>query len=94
MQQFNCGLTTMKGREQHNHQPALQTLIQQHATTPGKAAAALPERSSKADAGRAQKIPNIQRISRILTLITFSQQLNLNRTHKVIQLVFRKVRKH
>lgn len=71
MQQFNCGLTTMKGREQDNHQPALQALIQPHAMTQGKPAA-LCERSSKADDGCAQKIPDIQHTSRILTLITFS----------------------
>jgi len=53
----------MKGREQDNHQPALQALIQRHATTPGKPAA-LRERSSKADDRRTQKNPNI--ISRIL----------------------------
>lgn len=39
MQQFNCGLTTTKGREQANHQPALRALIQRRATTQGKAAA-------------------------------------------------------
>lgn len=71
MQQFNCGLTTTKGREQANHQPALWALIQRRATTQGKAAAR-HQRSSKADDGCAHKIPNIQHISRILTLITFS----------------------
>lgn len=70
MQQFNCGLTTMKERETDNHQPALQALIQQRATMRGKAAA-LCEHSSKAGDGCTQKISNIQRISRILTLITF-----------------------
>lgn len=71
MQQFNCGLTTMKGREQDNHQPAVQALIQWRAMTQGKAAA-LCECSSKADDGHTEKIPSIQHICRILTLITFS----------------------
>lgn len=52
MQQFNCGLTTMKEKEQDNHQPALRALIHRRATTQGKAAA-LREHSSKANDGRA-----------------------------------------